>query len=58
MNLKSEIRRVNPQYNWTQSNAVYTKENTIGRNFVATKANEKWFTDISYLKGSGAKLTK
>nr|WP_243129512.1 IS3 family transposase [Leuconostoc carnosum] len=50
MNLKSEIRRVKPKYNWTQSNAVYTKENIIGRNFVANKANEKWFTDISYLK--------
>lgn len=50
MNLKSEIRRVKPQYNWTQSNALYTKENVIDRNFVAKRANEKWFTDISYLK--------
>ena len=46
--ISSVIRRKRPNY--VKSTPEHTYENTIDRNFVATKPNEKWFTDVTYLK--------
>nr|WP_281273713.1 IS3 family transposase [Vagococcus acidifermentans] len=47
MNLYPEIRR--KRANWIKTKPDYTYTNIINRDFVATKPNQKWFTDISYL---------
>jgi transposase InsO family protein len=48
LGISSVIRRKRPNY--VKSTPEHTYENTIDRNFVATKPNEKWFTDVTYLK--------
>lgn len=47
MGLKSEIRKKKPE--WTKSIPLHISENTINRDFEASKPNQKWFTDVSYL---------
>lgn len=46
--ISSVIRRKRPNY--VKSIPQHTYENTINRMFAATKPNEKWFTDVTYLK--------
>ena len=46
-NLLSEVRR-KKYHNYT--NGLYKYENHLVRNFTAERLNEKWVTDISYIK--------
>ena len=46
-NLLSEVRR-KKYHNYT--NGLYKYENRLARNFTAERPNEKWVTDISYIK--------
>ena len=46
-NLLSEVRR-KKYHNYT--NGLYKYENHLARNFTAERPNEKWVTDISYIK--------
>ena len=46
-NLLSEVRRKKYQ-NYT--NGIYVYENHLARNFHADRPNQKWVTDISYIK--------
>ena len=46
--ISSVIRR--KRSNYVKSTPEHTYENTLDRNFVASKPNEKWFTDVTYLK--------
>lgn len=46
--ISSVIRRKRPNY--VKSTPEHTYENEINRDFAATKPNEKWFTDVTYLK--------
>jgi len=46
--ISSVIRR--KRNNYVKSTAEHIYENIINRVFVATKPNEKWFTDVTYLK--------
>jgi transposase InsO family protein len=46
-NLLAEIRRPRPLYQ--RQNQFMTYENKLARNFSATRPNEKWVTDISYI---------
>lgn len=54
MGLSSVIRRKRPNY--VKSTPEYTYENKINREFTATKSNEKWFTDVTYLKVYNTKI--
>lgn len=47
MNLYPEIRKKRPS--WVRTTPMHTFDNLIGRDFLADKPNQKWFTDISYL---------
>ena len=47
-NLLSEIRRPRPLYQ--RQSQFKTYEDKLKRNFKATKANQKWVTDISYIQ--------
>lgn len=47
MNLYPEIRKKRPD--WIKTTPEYTFDNVIQRDFIASKPNEKWFTDVSYL---------
>lgn len=47
-NLLSEIRKPRPLYQ--RQNAFKIYENKLRRNFKAEQPNEKWVTDISYIK--------
>ena len=47
-NLLSEIRRPRPLYQRQTQFKVY--EDKLKRNFTATRPNQKWVTDISYIK--------
>lgn len=51
LGISSVIRRKRPNY--VKSIPEHTYENVINRDFVASKPNEKWFTDITYLKVCG-----
>ena len=54
LGLASVIRR--KRKNYVQATPQQTAENVMGRNFAAGKPNQKWFTDVTYLKfGNGAK---
>lgn len=46
--ISSVIGRKRPNY--VKSIPQHTYENTINRMFAASKPNEKWFTDVTYLK--------
>lgn len=46
--LQSVIRRKKPDY--IKSKPRHIAENVINRDFEATEPNQKWFTDVSYLK--------
>ena len=46
-NLLSEVRR-KKYHNYT--NGIYVYKNHLGRNFHADRPNQKWVTDISYIK--------
>ena len=46
-NLLAEIRRPRPLYQRQQRMKIY--ENQLNRDFHATRPNEKWVTDISYI---------
>lgn len=48
LGISSVIRRKRPNY--VKSTPEHTYENVISRNFTASKPNEKWFTDVTYLK--------
>ena len=48
MGISSVIRRKRPNYVKSIPEHIY--ENEINRDFTATKPNEKWFTDVTYLK--------
>lgn len=48
LDISSVIRRKRPNY--VKTKPEHTYENTINREFTATKPNEKWFTDVTYLK--------
>ena len=48
MGLSSVIRRKRPNY--VKSIPEHTYKNKINREFSSTKPNEKWFTDVTYLK--------
>ena len=48
LGISSVIRRKRPNY--VKSNPEHTYENVINREFTASKPNEKWFTDVTYLK--------
>ncbi len=47
MNLYPEIRK--KRSDWVRIVPEHTFENVISRDFVASKLNKKWFTDVSYL---------
>ena len=54
LGISSVIRR--KRTNYEQSTAEYTAVNTMNREFETDKPNEKWFTDVTYLKyGNGTK---
>jgi Transposase and inactivated derivatives len=46
-NLQSEIRRPRPLYQRQRKLQIY--ENKLNRDFIATRPNQKWVTDISYI---------
>ena len=48
MGLQSVIRR--KRANYIKSTPLHIAENIINRDFEATRPNQKWFTDVSYLK--------
>ena len=48
LGISSVIRR--KRLNYVKSTPEHIYENMLDRNFVATKPNEKWFTDVTYLK--------
>jgi putative transposase len=54
LKISSIIRRKKETY--VKSTAEHTAENIINRDFEAEKPNQKWFTDVTYLKyGNGCK---
>ena len=54
LGISSVIRR--KRTNYEQSTAEYTAVNIMNREFETDKPNEKWFTDVTYLKyGNGTK---
>lgn len=46
--LQAEIRKPRPLY--MRQNRLNIYENRLQRDFTATKPNEKWSTDISYIR--------
>lgn len=56
LGIHSIIRRKKPKYH--QSTPEITAENLLKRDFVATKPNEKWVTDVTEfkIKGTGKKV--
>lgn len=48
LGISSVIRR--KRQNYVKSTPEHTYENVINRDFTASKPNEKWFTDVTYLK--------
>jgi transposase InsO family protein len=48
LGITSVIRR--KRQNYVKSIPEHTYENVINRDFTASKPNEKWFTDVTYLK--------
>lgn len=54
LGLRAQIRKKRP--NWARIKPHFTADNILNRNFETKKPNQKWFTDISYLKyGKGQK---
>jgi putative transposase len=54
LGISSVIRR--KKANYVKSTAEHIAENTMNREFEASKPNQKWFTDVTYLKyGKGVK---
>ena len=51
LGISSVIRRKRPNY--FKLIPEHTYENVINREFTASKPNEKWFTDVTYLKVCG-----
>jgi len=54
LGISSVIRRKGQNY--VKSTAEHTAKNALNRNFEADKPNQKWFTDVTYLKyGNGTR---
>ena len=53
LEISSVIRRKREGY--VKSIPEHTAENIIDRYFTATAPNQKWFTDVTYLKAGGVK---
>ncbi|WP_026585320.1 IS3 family transposase [Bacillus sp. J33] len=54
LEIKAVIRKKKPYYG--KKEAYVVSDNHLNRNFIASKPNEKWVTDITYLIFNGQKL--
>lgn len=50
MNIHSVARKRNPNKKANQLESYHRYENVLNRDFAATKPNQKWVTDISYVR--------
>jgi len=50
MNLRSVARKRKPYKKATQLDTYHRYENSLNRDFTATKPNEKWVTDVCYVR--------
>jgi transposase InsO family protein len=50
MNIRSVARKQNPYKKGNQLGSYHRYDNILNRDFKATKPNQKWVTDISYLR--------
>jgi len=50
MNIRSVARKRNPYKKANQLDSYHRYENVLNRDFTATKPNQKWDTDISYVR--------
>lgn len=50
MNIRSVARKRKPYKKVTQLDTYHRYENILDRDFTATKPNQKWVTDISYVR--------
>ena len=50
MNIRSVARKRNPNKKANQLESYHRYENVLNRDFAATKPNQKWVTDISYVR--------
>ena len=50
MNIRSVARKRNPYKKVTQLDSYHRYDNLLNRDFSATKPNQKWVTDVSYVR--------
>ena len=55
LKIKSTIR--NPKYSREKKNISQSHPNLINMDFKATRKNEKWFTDVTFIKSINRKMT-